>query len=93
MKTFYDLIFTMKGDALRALTEFANGYGVSVIRNSLSYGGSEGFYELAVFHDGRLCYTTPITNDVIGWLSPDDVTDLMRRVAALPERKQNGALE
>lgn len=51
---------------------FPNGYGASVIRNQYSYGGPEGFFELAVFLGGELCYTTPITNDVLGWLTSDD---------------------
>lgn len=35
-------------DGVQAKHFFGNGYGVSVIRSSHSYGGSDGLYELAV---------------------------------------------
>ena len=45
-------------------------------------------YELAVLcTDGeglRITYDTPITDDVIGWLTPERVSELMAQVAALP---------
>lgn len=66
--------------------EFPNGYGASVVRHAFSYGGSAGFYELAVLHDGEIVYDTPITNDVIGWLTMARVGDLLHDIAALPPR-------
>jgi hypothetical protein len=67
---------------------FRNGYGASVIRNQYSYGGPEGFFELAVLRfegdESSLCYDTPITDDVKGWLTPRKVTNLLRRIEALP---------
>jgi hypothetical protein len=64
--------------------KFANGYGASVIRNGFSYGGRAGLWELAVLDDeGHLTYSTPITDDVIGHLEPQDVTALLVRIAAL----------
>ena len=33
---------------IQAKHDFENGYGVSVIQNTISYGASEGLYELAV---------------------------------------------
>jgi hypothetical protein len=64
---------------------FPNGYGVSVVRHQYSYGGKRGLYELAVLDNkGDLCYTTPITSDVEGYLSPEKVTQLMRAVQELP---------
>lgn len=64
--------------------KFKNGYGASVIRSRQSYGGPEGFYELAVLKDGKINYKTPITNDVIGWLDPDEVEELLDKIKALP---------
>jgi hypothetical protein len=40
-------------------------------------------YELAVFKDGEICYDTPITDDVIGYLRPEDVTDVMVKIQQL----------
>jgi hypothetical protein len=76
-------------DGKRATIFFPNGYGASVIQSRYSYGGPEGYYELAVFkgtsdeHD--LCYDTPVTSDVEGWLTPRKVTGLLKRIAALPK--------
>lgn len=71
---------------------FANGYGISVVRNEMSYGGRGGLYELAVLDaQGGLCYDTPVTNDVIGWLTPEDVTKYGREVSALSKARQEEA--
>ena len=64
--------------------EFANGYGASVIHTSGSYGASEGLWEVAVMLGDDLCYDTPITGDVIGWLTPEAVADVLDQIAALP---------
>jgi hypothetical protein len=71
----------------RAKYYFPNGYGVSVIRGPSTYGGDKGLYELAVIcKDGELTNKTPITNDVIGYLSEDEVSDLMNKVSELPPK-------
>lgn len=72
-------------DVYHRTWQFANGYGASVIRHSFSYGGDKGLYELAVTKGGDLCYSTPITDDVIGWLKPRDVAILLRNIQALPK--------
>jgi len=72
---------------------FDNHYGVSVIRGEYTKGGKEGLYELAVIHMGpkdkesTLVYDTPITCDVIGYLTPGDVTKVMKEVSELPLRE------
>jgi hypothetical protein len=93
--TFADLQFNDRGGAHpmgeQAKFFFPNGYGVSVIRGQHSYGGLQGLYELAVLmgdaDDFELTYDTPITDDVEGHLSPDDVSRLMAEVAALSAAK------
>jgi len=64
--------------------EFENGYGASVIRGEYTYGGSNGLFELAVLSDGHLCYSTPITDDVIGWLSEEKVQEILQKISDLP---------
>jgi hypothetical protein len=87
MKTFKDIQFKinpMGSDfGIVSRTQFDNGYEVSVVKSPHSYGGDKGLYELAIFKDGDICYDTPITDDVIGYLRPEDVTDVMERVEKL----------
>tara|TARA_R100000458_G_C8255339_1_gene231530 strand:+ start:455 stop:727 length:273 start_codon:yes stop_codon:yes gene_type:complete len=62
---------------------FPNHYGASVRKNSMTYGGKEGLYELAVLFDGTITYSTDITDDVIGWLTWDDVQDILKKIRKL----------
>ena len=87
MITFDDLDFkdmenTYYG-GVQARIQFPNGYGASVVRHQFSYGGPDGLYELAVTKDNNLCYDTPITNDVEGYLTPNDVTELLEQIQSL----------
>ncbi len=87
MKTFNDIVFKtnpMGADfGITSRTEFDNGYEVSVVKSPYTYGGDKGLYELAVFKDGEITYATPITDDVIGYLRPEDVTDVMTKIQQL----------
>lgn len=90
MRTFDDLVFvneTMYDNKVwsRSYMMFDNGYGVSVVRGPHSYGGKLGLYEIAVLDtDGFITYETPITDDVIGYLKPEDVTKHMIEIQQLP---------
>ena len=67
--------------------EFANGYGASVVSHNYSYGGISGLWELAVLdQDGDLVYDTPVTDDVLGYLSEEEVEKHLQAIAALPKR-------
>jgi hypothetical protein len=86
MKTFNDLQFTphpnMNG--VQARIQFENGYGASVVKGEYTYGGKDGLYELAVLDsNGDLTYETPVTDDVEGYLSEDDVTKLLEQIQSL----------
>ena len=64
--------------------EFDNGVGASVVKHSGSYGSEKGLYEIAVLDsDGDLCYSTPITDDVIGYANEDKVLDTLHRIKSL----------
>jgi hypothetical protein len=86
-KTFKDIKFEMMDsfyDGVRSNTMFDNGYGISVVRHRYSYGGPSGLYEIAVLDkDGEITYSTPITSDVIGYLTPKEVTEIMVKVQEL----------
>lgn len=90
----------MKG-GVKADHVFGNGFGVSVIKGPLSYGGPH-LYELAVLRDTGLDtvldYEQTVAhhdgsgpvhiNDVLGWLTPDLVSHYMHEVSRL-KRKTN----
>ena len=74
--TFQELKFqnhTLAGRK-QCIVQFPNGYGASIVQGEHTYGGKDGLYELAVFgKNGEITYDTPITNDVLGYLSELEV--------------------
>jgi hypothetical protein len=74
--TFQELNFQdhPMGIGKQCIVQFPNGYGASIVQGPHTYGGDKGLYELAVFDkDGQITYDTPITNDVLGYLSEQEV--------------------
>lgn len=67
---------------------FKNGYGGSIITGAFAKGNVNFPYELAVLKDGHVCYDTPITNDVIGHLTADEVGEILEKIEALPRTKE-----
>ena len=65
-------------NGVQARFHFDNKYGVSVVKFNGSYGGSSGLYELAVLYKGDIDYSTSITDDVIGWLKPEEVSKCVK---------------
>lgn len=88
MAQFSDLLFGPHPSGLgeRATFTFDNGYSVSVVSGDIFYTAPGQPYEMAVLHNGALVYDTPVTDDVLGYLTADDVTRHMAEVAALPAR-------
>lgn len=87
---FGDLVFYPHGnmpDGIAARHFFQNGYGVSVVQFPGSYGYDEGLYEVAILkgleEDWEICYDTPITDDVIGYQSVEDIDNLLSQVESL----------
>ena len=75
--TFKELKFrtsSLNWNDIQAWTE-VNGYEVSIIRNSLSYGGDKGLYEIGVYEAGtnKMCDPLGWGDDVKGWLTPEGV--------------------
>jgi hypothetical protein len=82
---FTNLPSNVRLGGIRYLAKFPNGYGASIVMNGLSYGGRKGLWELAVLDDREdLCYDTPITDDVLGYLTEDDVNEILDRIEELP---------
>jgi hypothetical protein len=85
-KTFEDIDFERNEDLNGVVGRimFDNGYGASVVRHIMSYGGKLGLYELAILDkEGDLTYDTPVTNDVIGYLTPEEVTNYLIKIQEL----------
>ncbi len=93
MKTFNDLEFIghpsysydSKIKATQACMDFPNNYGVSVINSPGCYGWEQGLYEVAVLYKDNITYSTDITDDVLGFLSAEEVTKVMKQVQELVE--------
>lgn len=80
MKTFKDIVFNPhpSGNGVIGAIHFDNGYGASIIKCHISYGGRSGLYELALLKNGNIT-----SDDVSGWLSEEDVTKLLVQIQQL----------
>lgn len=74
----------------RRIFRFDNGLGASVVRNKYTYGNEAGLYELAVLRfngegifENEIAYDTPITADVVGWLTESKAQTLLKKIKAL----------
>lgn len=94
MKTFEDLVFKPEEGGscytLRAVTEFPNGYGVSVVSGEGTLTSVEKPYELAVIEysdDGtyKIIYPSVFDCDVVPFLTAEAVTAYMKIIQSLPE--------
>ena len=68
----------------RAVVNFDNGFGASVITGERFYTNEEHPYELAVLKNGEICYETKLTDDVLGYLNEEQVNDYLVKIEALP---------
>ena len=87
MKTFKDLEFKPHsiGNGVQAVMNFDNNYGVSVVKFNGSYGYHQDLWEVAILYKGKLTYNTDITDDVLGYQTEQDVTDVMKKVQELKD--------
>ena len=68
--------------------KFPNNYGASVVQNDYSYGGKKGLWEIAVIYfidvdQWDIDYSTPITSDVLGYLTDEEVCETLERIKNL----------
>jgi len=99
-KTFEDLEFQERPirydyehPKQQAVMFFKNGYGVSVLLGEDFYSNGINTYEVAVIKGNAdewyLCYDTPITDDVLGYQTKEQVTEIVRKVQELSEIYKN----
>lgn len=62
---------------------FPNGYGASLVSHDLSYGGRQGLWEIAVIKDGEIDRSTPITGDVLRYLTKEEALGALKRISLL----------
>jgi len=73
--------------------KFPNGYGASVVAGSYFYTDTDNPYELAVVKfdaDGEgfeIDYTTPITDDVMGYLNERKLDAILQQIKDLPTKE------
>ncbi len=63
-----------------AKCRFSNGYGLSVINGECAYCDEDTF-EVAILHNDKITYCTPLTNDVLGYQSKEDIDALIETVS------------
>lgn len=80
--TFDDLEFEPhhSGRGYHAILELPNNYGVSVIYGHPGYYCNEGTYEVAILYKSDLCYSTPITNDVLSYQTKEDINKILKQL-------------
>ena len=82
-------------DGVQKLYYASNGYGASVVRHSFSYGHEKNLWEFAVIKwltdptkndeaKFRLVYDTPITDNVIGFLTKEHISEILKQIEELP---------
>ncbi len=73
------------------LYKFPNGYSASLLFGGIAYGGCE----LAIKLNGKICYNTGITNDVVGDLTTfKKRKEYLKKVFELPSPEtENPALQ
>ena len=84
MKKFEDLQFREHSiyKGLQATMTFNNGYGVSVVKFIGTYG-FPNLWEVAIIYKGSIAYNTHIADSVLGHLTEQDVTSVMKQVQNL----------
>ena len=77
-------------DGVHYIFKFENGYGASVIKGWCTFGYREDKWELGVIFfdpenpdDYSLAYNTPLTDDVIGYLTDEEVRELLGKIKEL----------
>ena len=76
-------------NGIQKLYKFENGYGASVVCHDGSYGGPykhdcENLWEIAVLdNNGDITYHTPVTQDVIGHQTEEDVEKVLKEISEL----------
>ncbi len=77
-----------KAGGYRYEVRYPNGFAASILKNFGSYGAELDLWEVAVLRQDeeglwQRCYTTPITDDVLGGLTEEEVVAVCDHIRAL----------
>ena len=88
--TSYIIDINSYNKGMQILFRFPNNYGISLVCHSFSYGNDDNEFEIAIINydsedndDWDICYTTKLTQDVLGYQSKEDVIDVIQKTIAL----------
>lgn len=92
VETHPESVFDEFRNITAARVNFPNGYGASILNGDCFNSERDISYELAVMEvadpvEGTLygpIYDTPITDDVLGYLTPEQVEEVLAQIEALP---------
>ena len=90
------IIHHSNGYKKQVVLKFPNNYGASLVQNRL-FGIDDGLYEIAVLtfdnETWQICYDTPITDDVIGYLTEKEVMDTLQQIFDLGSRIEHEIIQ
>ncbi len=72
---------------LQSRYRFPNNYGASLVYAPASYGLELAVLDFSVNPEGDLTYDTPITNDVLGYLTWEQVVEALIKIKRLSSNK------
>ena len=90
MKTFDDLVFKQHAvdkTGKHARITFDNGYGISVLSGGEHFYTADGTYEVGVLKNDFIYYGTPITDDVSGYQTPEQITEIMKEIQSYTQNQ------
>lgn len=70
--------------------KFPNDYGASLIYAPGSYDLELAVLNFSINPEGELVYNTPITNDVLGYLTWEEAAEALIKIKELPSNKMEG---
>jgi len=90
-KTFNDIEFHYHHNGQHSIIRFENNYLVSVVRAfQSSIGAEQGLYELSILNDDMTFdFDNPISKKPIGFLTEEEVTEIMIEIQNLPTSERN----
>ncbi|PCI28945.1 hypothetical protein COB55_03140 [Candidatus Wolfebacteria bacterium] len=87
LKKYKVEVFESEVGMARVRIIFNNGYVASLISGQRVFSDSISPYEIAIMDKNeKLVYDTPITDDVLGYLTENQVLDYLEEISNLPER-------